>query len=470
MSLPSPIPSTQAEPPSNGDPKPKLWHAGTLVYTQSGLAVLFAWLLWGDFAWSIRDRVVVTVLQLVLRSHEVSDFVAGLLIGTLPAILGVLIGPVVCFKSDRYRGPRGRRIPFLLTAAPVAAISIIGFGFSPLCGKLLHEALGTFSPGYNASVVLVLAFWWMIFDVANAILNSIFGALICDVVPTPVIGRFYGFFRAVSLIVGIAFTTWVLGRAEEYFAGLFITVGVIYGVGVVSMCLKVKEGEYPPPPHVVARHGLPGALESIKLFFKQSFSIPYYVWYFFASNLGPLTFAPIYIYIVFYAKSLGISMTAYGGYLSVSFAISFVLTFFLGSLADRFHPLRMVIVTLALYAATVLWAYFFVSSASFGVITVLLNVLSGAYYTGAASLNQRLLPALIFAELSSASGLINALLYAVAPLIFGAILDYSGHCYQLIFLMALVIAALSVASFAVVYRYWQKYGGPSHYVAPMIEG
>lgn len=28
---------------------PKTWKAGTLVYSSAGLAMLFFWLLWGDF-------------------------------------------------------------------------------------------------------------------------------------------------------------------------------------------------------------------------------------------------------------------------------------------------------------------------------------------------------------------------------------------------------------------------------------
>ncbi len=448
---------------------PKLWQTGTLVYTRAGLAVLFAWLLWGDFAWSIRDRVVLTVLQLILKRYDVSDFVAGLLIGTLPAILGVLVGPVVSVKSDRHRGPRGRRIPFLLASAPTAGLAIIGLGFSPMLGRLLHQALGSSSPGMNASVVLVLAFWWMIFDVATAVTNCIFGALINDVVPTSVIGRFYGFFRAISLLVGIAFTTWFLAKSEEYFLELFGFVGTIYGAGVVFMCLKVKEGEYPPLDHVQGKHGLAGALESIRLFFKQGFSIPYYVWFFVACALGPLTFVPVNLYTVFYAKSLNMSMSTYGMYMSVSFGISLCLTFFLGALADRFHPLRLGMAALFLYGATALWAYCFVSASSFGIVTIILSVLSGAYYTGAASLYQRILPSSIFAELGAAGGIVGTFLNVGAPLMIGSLLDRSNHNYQLTFLMGFVLAVLSIGCMSVVYWYWQKYGGSKNYRPPLCE-
>ena len=54
------------------------WHVGTLTYTAGGLAVLFGWLLWGDFAWQLRERSVAPVVQIMLRKFEASDFMTGL--------------------------------------------------------------------------------------------------------------------------------------------------------------------------------------------------------------------------------------------------------------------------------------------------------------------------------------------------------------------------------------------------------
>jgi len=49
-------------------PQRKLWHAGTPTYTSGGLVVLFSWLLWGDFAWSMRERAVFGIV-LDLTGH-----------------------------------------------------------------------------------------------------------------------------------------------------------------------------------------------------------------------------------------------------------------------------------------------------------------------------------------------------------------------------------------------------------------
>ena len=62
----------------------KTWSIGTLRYTKWGLFLLFAWLLWGDFAWSIRERSAPQLMQVLLKKYGASDTLNGLLVGSLP--------------------------------------------------------------------------------------------------------------------------------------------------------------------------------------------------------------------------------------------------------------------------------------------------------------------------------------------------------------------------------------------------
>lgn len=451
-------------PAPNGE---KVWTVGTLSYTRPKLFVLFSWLLWGDFAWSIRDRTVVPVLQMILKKYEVSDTMAGLLVSALPALIGLLFSPIIGVWSDRYRSPRGRRIPFLLASAPIAAISIIGLGLSPFLGEILHTMLGPKSPGYYFSVIVVLAIWWTIFDVATTVTNSVFGALINDVVPSPVIGRFYGLFRAISLIVGIIFNFWLIGKAEEHFVWLFIAVGAIYAIGVISMCFKVKEGTYPPPSEIHEK-GINGFMESARCFFKQGFANPYYLWFFVGSSLAGLSLLPVNIYLVFFAKHVGMSMSTFGVYNAVMFGFSLSLAYFIGSLADRFHPLPLTIAVLGLYGAGAISSFFYIHNATtFGIAMLIHGIISGTFYTVSASLWQQLLPRDIFAQIGAAGGVIGSLLYIVTPVMVGGVLDHFNHDYRLTFLMGGVIALAALGCLLVVYRYWIKYGGREHYVAPL---
>jgi len=226
----------------------KTWHVGTLVYSGAGLVVLFSWLLIGDFSWQARERAVTPVAQVLLKQFAVSDLLIGFLVGSMPSALGMFLSPVVGYRSDRLRSRWGRRIPFLLVTTPIAAGAMIALGFVPMGARWLDGALGASSPGLNACFLGLFALFWILFEVAAVVGNAIFGALINDVVPAAVIGRFFGLFRAISLIVGVVFNYFLLGKAEEHFLPIFAVMGAIYGVGFGLMCLKVKEGEYPPVP------------------------------------------------------------------------------------------------------------------------------------------------------------------------------------------------------------------------------
>ena len=161
----------------------KTWRAGTLVYTSGGLVILFAWLLWGDFAWSMKERVAAPVFTIVLKKFQASDTLLGTLTGSLPAAINIILLPIICVRSDRHRGRWGRRIPFLLATTPIAALSMVGLAFSPKLGLAAHS-----------SVLAFLGLFWVLFEVGSLTANQIFGAFVNDVVPQPLMGRFYGLF------------------------------------------------------------------------------------------------------------------------------------------------------------------------------------------------------------------------------------------------------------------------------------
>ncbi|NBY65681.1 MAG: MFS transporter, partial [Verrucomicrobia bacterium] len=227
---------------------PGLWQVGTLTYSAFGLATLTFWLLWGDVAWSMRDRSVPSVMQLLFQKFGASNFVSSLLISTLPYGLILLIGPIVSYRSDRHRSRWGRRIPFLALHIPFVVLSMVAVAFSPSLGQLLHQILGQFSPGLSTCTLIIIAMGWGVFELATVVANAVFYGLINDVVPSSLLGRFYGVFRAISLIASILFNYYVFGKAEQHFPLVFLGIGLVYGLSFTMMCLKVKEGEYSPPP------------------------------------------------------------------------------------------------------------------------------------------------------------------------------------------------------------------------------
>lgn len=89
--------------------------------------------------------------------------------------------------------------------------------------------------------------------------------------------------------------------------------------------------------------------QSVATYFRQSFSIPYYRWVIVGLVFSYLAAAPFNIFSIFYAKSLNMDMHEYGLLITLTYAVSLVMSYFLGMLADRFHPLRTSLVAQILY-------------------------------------------------------------------------------------------------------------------------
>ncbi|AHF90705.1 MFS transporter [Opitutaceae bacterium TAV5] len=492
--------------PVNGpviDPKTgqKTWSVGTLTYTSGGIVALFLWLLWGDFAWSMRDRSAGPMSQWYLNSLGVPKLLFGLLVSSFPALVALILGPVISMKSDRHRGKWGRRIPFLLVTTPAAALGMIGLAVTPfiakwmhgafgrehVIGAWLHENLDTTKAGawllaqlQNEMVVAVVCFavFWAAFEFATIAGSSVFGGLINDVVPRPLLGRFYGLFRAVSLIDGMIFNYWIFGLIPDHFTLILLVIGVFYGVAFMWVCLKVKESDYPPPPPLdkVKPAGtgtwlkpgmFTGFIGGARVYFRECFTSPYYVSVFVMLMTAGLAFAPVNIYAIPYSKGLGVSEDTYGKFLALTYLISLSLAWFLGWMADRFHPLRMAMATLLGYMLVTAWgAVFAKTPGTFLVAWVLHGVLTGSYFTSAASLGPRLFPHSRFAQFSSAAGICSSVAGMVLAPTVGLIIDRTGDEYRHTFTTGCLLATIALVCAVYVYRQFMNLGGPKDYVAP----
>ena len=181
-----------------------------------------------------------------------------------------------------------------------------------------------------------------------------------------------------------------------------------------------------------------------------------------------MSFAPINVFAIPYARSLGIDMDTYGKYLALTFGISLGLTYFIGWLVDVLHPLRMAVIALLAYVAVTLWARFAATTPStFLVAWVAHGVISGVYFTSSASLGQRLYPREKFAQFASAASMVaSPASMALAPVV-GLVLDHTGKDYHITFSIGcgLALTALVLAFF--VHRQFMRLGGPKGYVAPV---
>jgi MFS family permease len=439
------------------DSSVKTWRAGTLIYTSGGLVILFAWLLWGDFAWSMKERVAGPVFTIVLKKFHGSDTLLGTLTGSLPAAINIFMLPIICVRSDRHRGRWGRRIPYLLATTPIAALSMVGLALSPKLG------LAT-----NSSVLAFLGLFWVLFEIGSLTANQIFGAFVNDVVPHSLMGRFYGLFRALSLIAGILFNFYLIGKAHDHYIPVFVGTSILYGVGMVMMCMKVREGEYPAPAATTEPQSPFDAFwRAAALFFAECFSQPYYVWVFLAWTFCNVAFIPVNLFSIPYAHSVAMSDTTYGHYIALTYAISLGLSYFLGVFCDWFHPLRVSIVAMVLYAVCALWGAMYANDArTYGIGLVAHGVLSGTFFTTSASLCQRLFPRNRFAQFAAAAGMLGAVTQVIVGPSVGAMLDHNGHIYRYVFHVGLGLTIIGTFCLAIVHNHFMKLGGPKHYVAP----
>ncbi len=450
------------------------WYAGTLSYTRGGLVALYVCLLTGDFFWQLRERAISPAIPLLLRHFGASDFVTAILVGFIPPMLGLCLTPIVGYRSDRARGRWGRRIPFLFLSTPPAFLSMMGLALSPLIGGRIDHALGYSSPGRTFCVLGSFAFFWILFDIASVVTNAVHGALINDVVPKEIMGRFFGFFRAASLGAGMLFNYFLLGVLEAHYVAIFAWIGVFYLICFMLMCLFVKEGEYPPAPPATDGGAMMRFFGGAMSYFAECFTHPYYLWIFLSFVLAHMAFTSINLFSLYFAQSVGMSMATYGKFSALQLGCSLIQAPILGWIADKVHPLRLTMFAVALYAILNGIAFVFVRDARmFAAAHVIVGSCSGMWLTATASLGPALLPKMKFAMFASVLLIAESVGRMVTAPIIGAILEHYNKGkppiqreYHIMYLWSSVFIFLSFLAMLVVHKYFMSYGGPRQYVAP----
>lgn len=127
----------------------------------------------------------------------------------------------------------------------------------------------------------------------------------------------------------------------------------------------------------------------------------------------------------------------------------------------------MAIFTLAGYAVVaILGSFYAVTPTSFLVAWIAHGVLSGCYFTSAASLGQRLFPHSKYAQFASAAGILGSLTGMVVVPLIGVLIDKSGNIYRYTFTVGFVLSLIALGAACFVHGKFLKLGGPKSYVAP----
>jgi len=462
----------------------KVFHAGTLTYTKPALAILFFWLLWGDFCYFLMEAVVPSIIPLKFKALEASNTVIGLVMVTIPMSMGLVLNPVISYRSDRHRGRLGRRIPFILYSVPFIVVSLIGLGFGQQIAAHLRPLLGSLVAGWspNTLAIVVIGILMVIFSLFNTFVNSVYWYLFNDVVPVHLLARFMSFFRLVSLGTGALYSMFIFQYSEFHAAWIFVGAALLYFFGFGLMCLNVKEGAYPPPPENI--DGKTGVLSAVKTYGKECLFHRLYWFQFIGTMCGSCSYS-IALFGIFGSLALGLTATQFYRIASIIAIVTAVLIPIAGWLADRYHPTRVVLagslIGFVLCPTGLIWLFWLPSPTVvfwYSLATgVLLSAPLGALgFMGDPPLLMRLFPRSRYGQFCSANNLWRSIGFAGGALLAGIFLDFvTRHSrtscpYFFIPYWQMFFGAPAVVCNYNLYRTWKELGGDESYVPPLPEG
>ena len=446
---------------------------GTLGYTTGGLILLFFYLLWGDFCMQIMEVVVQSVLPLQLKSLGASNTVMALLVTTLPSIMNLSVNPMISFRSDSFRSSMGRRLPFLIFATPFVTLFLILVAFAPEIGGYLSRASSLRGLGLSPASVIIgtMAVLLVLFQFFNFCLMPVYCYLFVDVVPDAVIGRFVALFRVVATLSSYVFNTFLLGHALTHTREIYIGAALLYLIGFGIVCWRVREGKYPPPVHV-NRLGLH---RTIGIYMRECYSHPHYLLFNVRNALYYLS-TVVGMYAVFvFRDEVGLPLEFIGKINGWNCLIIAVLLFPMAILADRFKPVRIILLGSLPMVVLPPIAFFFLHDKTSYVILALLGLPFVALMAAAEMpFHISILPRERFGQFGSANQIVTALTVIVGSFLAGRFIDWTTlggtrlSGYRYLYWWQFVCQSLSLVAMVFMYRSWRRHGGPSNYIPPTV--
>jgi len=456
----------------------KRYFCGSLKYTQVGLVAMFGWLLWGDFCFSMMEHVLPRILPLKMKDLGISNTMMSVVMTTIPCIMDIAVGPFVSYKSDRYRGNKmGRRIPFIFYTLPFLVVSLVMIGWSAEIGNWLQGVMPSVRKITPATLTFVMI---VIFATAFHIFNNFVGCvyyyLFNDVVPPELLGRFNGLFKIVGSASSALYSFFLFQHSLDWFREIITGVALVYFVGMGIMCLRVKEGTYPPPPE----EDFTGFFGTLKSIGRQSFTTRFY-WYFYLTSACGALAGAIGFFGIFTQQQLNLTLQQIGILQGVGTIGGMIATYFAAVFVDRWHPLRIntynaiggafsafngwIWLLITLPSAVMFWPQLIQNVA--GLFSGALGGLCGIVVF------MRLMPKSLYGQFCAANSVIRAFGGLIGSLLAGGFLDLiqwllkgSDFAYRFNFLWSGTFAIGGTVFTCLAYREWKRLGGDEHYQAP----
>ncbi len=459
--------------------KSKIFHCGTLTYTKVGLVSLFAWLLWGDFCFTLMEAVVPSILPLKMKELGCPNWLMGAILTAAPGVLNMTVCPYISFKSDRYRSRWGRRIPFIAGGMPFLCVCLVMLGFSDdLCALLQKNSqfLQQYTPA--TITIAIVAFFLIMFQFFNLFVSSIFMYLFNDVVPTQFLSRFMGAFRIVGTGASALYNCFIFQFASTHMREIFVGAALLYLIGFGITCMMIKEGKYPPPSDD-ERNASRGMLGMVT-FFKESFSHKFYWFRFLATSFAYVGWS-VSTFTIFFNQEMGMSLGQIGNITGISSVVQMLAMYFMAIFVDRWHPLRIsaygAIFSVLGYAISMVWIFVTLPGDYFYWLNMG-NALIGAFLWALVNVaglptEMRIFPKSRFGQFCSAQWMLRSTFVVVAGVISGLFIDGvkifcngSDYAYRFIFIWLTVFLGISAAFMVYTYREWYRLGGDRHFHPP----
>ena len=457
-----------------------VYRAGTLTYTRPALVVLFFWLLWGDFCYMLMEHVTPSIMPLRFKALGATNTEMGLILGTIPGLVYSLLNPVISFKSDRYRSKWGRRIPFILGSVPFLVVCLVMLAFGDQVGFWIHSKLGATSVSANRVAVWTFGAFLVVFTFFNTFVTSVFWYLFNDVVPEHLLARFMSWFRIISMGAGALYNFCIFRFAGTHAMEIFIGAAILYGAGFTLMCLNVKEGRYPAPSPYVG--GRVGPLAAIQTYGRDCHSHRHY-WYLWVATFIGSVGAGISVFTLLFQMAIGLDTTHIGYINGTSSIVVGVLILGSGWLADKYHPIRVVLAACIFNLAVVLpanmvWIFwhpgpdtaFWVAFAIAVGLGAPMGALMGVWDP---PMLMRLFPRDRYGQFCSTNAVWRAMGGIIGGGIAGAYLDlvtrFAGkeRAYFFIPVWQLFFAIPAFIVLLKLYGSWKRHGGDNNYRPPI---
>ncbi|PAW79105.1 MAG: hypothetical protein B9S32_03880 [Verrucomicrobia bacterium Tous-C9LFEB] len=456
---------------SSPEATPGIYTVGTLKYTKRSMAVLFGWLLWGDFAFNFFESIFGRFMPLYLNDLKASNTLIGITTGSIAGVVNILFLPNISQWSDRLRTRWGRRIPLLTVVAPLTTLSLLGVGFAPeISAWISNHVPASLAPWLSGTTLLLslICAFTISFHFFNMVLVNAYNWLLRDVVPQVFMARFLSWFRIVGNVAGALFLWYVFPTMLSHRKETFLGVGIFYFAAFMLMCWNVKEGEYiAPEPHAAGSN----LFTRFGAYFRDCLALPIYRNFFIGYVLVVVAGGCAGSFITLYGRNtLHLTMGEMGHWGTYTIIVGSLALIPAGWICDRFSSMKVALVSLFFLAVAPLTAFLFVSTKMHWLTYSLISTIPGVFWgLSVAALSMTLFPDRVFGQFSAGMNVFGCGGLIFGNYLAGLFMDLVDSNFRLIFLWSVLFYALALIPLLLVYRDWKKNGGQKNYIAPIPE-